>query len=122
MDTRKTNRRLSLLCLALAAAACLAGTAQAQSLRWRDAHTVSVRYADLNLATVEGATTLYRRIRGAARSVCGREGRSIEDQRMWEACFHTTVSDAVATVHSPLLSTLDSGTAGNAAATALLTR
>jgi len=122
MDTCKINRRVSLLCLAIAGAACLAGTAQAQTHDWREAHTLKVGYADLNLTTLEGATKLYNRIRGAARFVCGEEGRSLDEQRLWKACFHATVTDAVTTVHSPLLTTLDSGAASKATATALLTR
>jgi UrcA family protein len=42
--------------------------------------SVTVRYADLDLSRVAGAQTLYKRIKGAARSVCGDQGRRIEEQ------------------------------------------
>ena len=36
-----------------------------------DARSTLVSYRDLNLAAVEGEQTLHRRVKGAARSVCG---------------------------------------------------
>lgn len=106
MDTRKSIRRLSLGALALVCAACLLGNAQAQTADARLGHKVTVKYGDLNLSTETGARTLYRRIRGAARSVCGEEGRAIYEQRIWEGCFRGAMDEAVAAVHSPLLTSI----------------
>lgn len=106
MDTRKSIRRLTLGTLTLVCAACLIGNAQAQSAEARFAHKVTVKYGDVNLSTESGARTLYRRIRGAARSVCGEEGRSIDEQRMWARCVRNSMDEAVATVHSPLVTAI----------------
>ena len=53
-------------------------------------HKLTVKYSDLNIASAAGATTLYHRIRGAARFVCGEEGRGIDEQLMWNSCFHAS--------------------------------
>jgi len=106
MDIRKLNRRLGLISLAAACACLLPLAAEADQAR-----TVKVHYADLNLTTVHGAKTLYARIRGAARSVCGDEPYGIDEQRAWHSCFDGTVSDAVATVNSPMLTAIERGEA-----------
>jgi UrcA family protein len=85
--------------------ACMAGTALAQEPSSAAAKVMTVRYSDLNLSTTAGARTLYFRILGAARYVCGEEGsqHGIDMQNYWNGCFQTAVNDAVTKVHSPLL-------------------
>jgi len=102
--------RSPLACAALGAA-LLAGTALgSEAAGGRPAaRTLTVRYADVNLATVAGATTLYRRIQGAARLVCGEPGRSLSEQREWAQCYRDAVNDAVATVNNPTLTAVHSG-------------
>jgi UrcA family protein len=119
MDKCRPIRRFSLISVAVAGAVLLAATAQAQT---PDVRTVTVRYSDLNLESAAGATTLYIRIRSAARFVCGDTGHGIDALRVWNACFHTSVSDAVSAVHSPLLSAVDAGTSIKSTPTARLTR
>ncbi len=90
--------------LVLASAVCLLGAASAgASQSASPVPSVTVKYRDLNLNTIEGANTLYRRIRGAARTVCGEEGRALFEQQAWRACFEDALARAVATVNSPLL-------------------
>jgi UrcA family protein len=96
--------------------------ATAQAAGAREVHTLTVKYSDLNLTSAAGATQLYNRIRGAARFVCGEEGRRLEEQIVWNDCFHTSVSDAVSAVHSPLLSALDAGSGIKSTPTARLTK
>jgi UrcA family protein len=122
MDTCTPIRRFSLISAALAGAALLAATAQAQTPDVHQLHTVTVRYGDLNLASTAGATTLYNRIRGAARFVCGEEGPGIDEHLQWNGCFHATVSDAVGAVHSPLLSALHANAGIKSTPTAQLSR
>ena len=86
------------------------------------ARTMTVTYRDLNLSTVAGATTLYQRIKGAARSVCGDEGRRFDEQRQWTICYRGAIAGAVATVHSPLLTAVHSGESNESDVTAMLTR
>jgi UrcA family protein len=99
-----------------------AATAQAQAPEAREVHTLTVKYSDLNLTSAAGATQLYNRIRGAARFVCGEEGRRLEEQMVWNDCFHTSVSNAVSAVHSPLLSALHEGSGVKSTPTARLTK
>ena len=63
---------------------------------------MTVQYGDLSVSTLAGATTLYRRIEGAARYVCGIAGRSFAEQRDWNRCYERAVADAIATVNSPV--------------------
>ena len=84
--------------------------------------TMTVTYRDLNLSTVAGATTLYQRIKGAARLVCGDEGRRFDEQRQWKSCYRGAIAGAVATVHIPLLSAVHSSENNESAVTAMLTR
>jgi UrcA family protein len=72
-------------------------------------YSIKVGYSDLDLNTQAGATTLYDRIRGAARQVCGYEGQTFTDQALWRSCFNGAISDAVATVNNPRLTALHQG-------------
>ena len=64
-----------------------------------------VRFHSLDLSGIEGVTTLYGRLRNAARAVCdplkGREMWIREEQR---ACMDKAIADAVASINRPLLS------------------
>jgi UrcA family protein len=84
--------------------------------------SITVRYADLDLSRAAGAQTLYQRINGAARSVCGDQGRRIEEQHQWKSCYRGAIADAIVKVNSPLLTLLHSGQNGEAPATARLNR
>ena len=101
MKTRTLAARSVTLVVALA----LPGAVLAQDRQSMDVRTMTVHYADLNIATASGATTLYHRIIGAARNVCGEEGYELDldARRSWDDCFRSAVNDAVEKVHSPLL-------------------
>ena len=71
--------------------------------------SVKVSYADLDLNTQAGAATLYGRLRGAARQLCGYEGTTFTDQAIWNECVKRAVGDAVAKVNSPQLTALYTG-------------
>jgi len=64
-----------------------------------------VRFGDLNLDARAGAEVLYRRIRTAARDVCGSAERSGSHIRSaaWEECVTSAVRTAVYHVDRPLL-------------------
>jgi hypothetical protein len=76
----------------------------------------------VDLSTTDGAATLYRRLQGAARFVCGESGRGLADQRAWNDCYRQAVGAAVDTVDSPRLTALYREHSGAAAVTAMLTR
>jgi UrcA family protein len=82
----------------------------AQALAYDGSKSIKVRYSDLDLTTQAGADTLYHRIRGAARQVCGYEASSFWGQRSFRNCVNGAVGNAVATVNSPLLTALHAGT------------
>lgn len=77
-----------------------------------DTRSMTVRYADVNLTTVAGATALYQRIEGAARLVCGDSGRSLAEQRAAKICYQNAVAEAVSTVNNPTLTAIHQGREG----------
>jgi UrcA family protein len=91
-------------CVTMAGALLLAGPGNAFAATTDGAPSVTIRFADLNLNTTAGARTLYQRISGAAHLVCGPDGRGFDEQREWRGCYQQAVRNAVAQVHSPLLS------------------
>lgn len=68
---------------------------------------VVVHFADLNISTSQGAEALYRRIHGAAGTVCSRMYPSTEAYR-WhkDSCLQNLIADAVTKVNEPALSAL----------------
>jgi UrcA family protein len=65
---------------------------------------IEVSYADLNLSTTEGAAVLYGRLRAAAENVCSEH--NMEDLRnvfRVKVCVSTAISDAVAQIDQPAL-------------------
>jgi UrcA family protein len=67
--------------------------------------TYIVRFSDLDVSKIEGAKTLYGRLRYAAMMVC----TPLESAGAWgaaqhNACMDKAIADAVASVNRPLLS------------------
>jgi UrcA family protein len=83
---------------------------------------VTVKYGDLNLSTIEGASTLYHRLKSAATSVCDDQGRGIGAYQAWRSCYRAAMADAVAKVNSPLLTGLYKGPNNTAPKTAMLNK
>ncbi len=68
------------------------------------APSVIVRFADLDLSRSEGATALYRRLKGAAETVCAAlEDRELARQTLFKACVQGAISAAVAKIDQPVL-------------------
>jgi UrcA family protein len=63
---------------------------------------ISVKYADLNLASPSGALVLYERIRAAARSACNYFW--FETDAAEARCLQNAIASAVAKVDRPALS------------------
>jgi UrcA family protein len=104
MKTRKLTHSATLICATLGAAVGLGATdamAAAQATR-----SVTVNYGDVNLATLAGASTLYERLQGAARTVCGDQGRRMAELRDWEDCYHGAIDGAVAAVNNPIVTAI----------------
>ena len=97
--------------LALASLACLLTAASAgASQPAREVPSVTVSYGDLNLSTTEGANALYQRIRLAADSVCGYQGRTLLERQLWMSCFNEAVERAVGAVGNPTLTSVHART------------
>ena len=73
-----------------------------------NARVATVRYADLDLASRDGAHALIQRVRQAADAVCGGAPSlaSLNDQDRYQACVGRTVDGAVQQLNSPLVSRL----------------
>jgi len=88
---------------ALALSACLvAYNASAQP----NAQTVS--FADLDLSKPAGAQTLYKRIKAAARHVCGPVDNYtfVTPANAFRQCYAKAIADAVAQIDRPSLTAL----------------
>lgn len=70
--------------------------------------TLAVSYADLDLSKPAGAQTLYKRIKAAARNVCGPADRYTyaTPSQGFRQCFDKAIADAVAQVDRPSLTAL----------------
>lgn len=100
MATSNTSRIAGGL-LAAAATLVLAAPLQASDLVGPD---VSIRYADLDIDTVEGATQLLKRINSAADSVCARlDHGDLASAANSDRCKSKLTSAAVARVNNPVL-------------------
>lgn len=111
---------------ALAAISCTlaAGTASAGGTS-RDPLSVKVSYADLNLATVDGATALYGRLKRAAREVCGLDYVQPDERlhsSIWKTCYDSAIAEAVTKVNSPMLAAVHSSKVGPSQGRTLLSQ
>jgi UrcA family protein len=71
--------------------------------------SVRVSYGDLNLASEQGANTLYARVAAAARQVCGADGVDARDLHAYAAersCESHAIANAVRAVQSPSVASL----------------
>lgn len=75
-----------------------AGAAEDSSVR-----KITVKFADLNVSTPEGAAALYARIRTAALSVCGQQLDQMWTRAATNGCVHKAIADAVTKVNEPAL-------------------
>jgi UrcA family protein len=106
MNTLKLDPRSSPWSVALASLACLLSVAPVLATAPVETRSVSVRYADLDLADAAGAAALYHRLQGAARVVCGYEQGNLAAFAHVNRCNRSAISDAVSSVKAPLLSAI----------------
>jgi UrcA family protein len=100
----RVRRAAAALALALGSALAVAGEASDHTTLRQQ----TVRFGDLNLQSVEGVVTLYRRITSAAEEVCApssRPGSRIVSSD-YRDCVARAVAEAVAKIGRPELSTL----------------
>jgi UrcA family protein len=103
--------RAALTVLASGLVAVTATVANAAQLE-ADAPTISVSYADLNLATEQGTLALYRRIVSAAHQVCyTNTGPNARLAAQAQHCVDEAVARAVHDIQSPKLAELQAARA-----------
>lgn len=81
-----------------------AGFQSAYAAPPQDAPSVVVRFADLDLSRSEGVAVLYRRLNGAAKTVCAAlDGSDLARHLSFDGCVQSALSTAVAKVGKPAL-------------------
>ncbi len=112
----------SLWSVAFTSVVCLLGCSEASAGPATGGRAVTVNYRDLNLSTIDGAITLYKRLKGAARTVCDGPLTGVAAYQEWRSCYDAAMADAVAKVNSPLLTAVHRGPNKDAATIAMLTK
>jgi UrcA family protein len=104
----------------LSAAICVLFGSAAVGAPWTSAQadeqpppSKTIKYADLNLQTVEGARVLYNRIRLAATQVCETNDRDPIMRDARPKCVDTAIDNAVKKVNEPSLTALRFGNSGD---------
>ena len=96
--------RSSIAALAAGIVAATAVGVSAAAIPAADAPSVVVHYADLDLASEQGARALYRRIASAAWNVCPEvDNRNLKASAESRTCREQAIARAVRDVGTPLL-------------------
>jgi UrcA family protein len=98
------------------AAFALAANAQADTQQSIElAPQTSVAYAAEDLDTDKGAENVYRKLRKAARRVCGIDGGflNLSEKTLAKKCVDDTLASAVRKIDRPLLTTLHDSSGRN---------
>ena len=105
--------KTSILTLALGASALLLAAAPTASVAAQPdgVFSVTVKYDDLNLASREGAKTMYQRIEKTAQSLCGSEPdiHQLGGRAIWRTCVNDTVDHAVSSLNDPMVASFSGG-------------
>jgi UrcA family protein len=102
------NRLLARAGISAAFALCTCLVAHGASAAQLRLKTTTVSFADLDLSKAAGAQTLYKRIKVAARRVCGPADRYTygTPSNPFRKCVDAAIADAVAQVDRPSLTAL----------------
>lgn len=104
--THKTFLATAIAAFAFAAANAQAETQAQQSVEL--APQMSVQYAAEDLETDKGAENVYRKLRKAARRVCGIDGGflNLSEKTLAKKCVEDTLASAVRKIDRPMLTTV----------------
>ena len=102
MNISSPSVRLGLIASAILG--MLAASFSAVSAAAPSSASITVRYADLNIASPAGARTLYERIRTASQSACNYFWFKSDEQET--RCVRNTIANAVTQIDQPALSTI----------------
>jgi UrcA family protein len=102
--SHKNSFAIAVAAFAFAAASAQAETQQSIEL----APSVSVQYAAEDLETDKGAENVYRKLRKAARRVCGIDGGflNLSEKTIAKQCVEDTLASAVRKIDRPMLTAL----------------
>lgn len=77
--------------------------------------TVTVSYSDVAFGNTDGAASVYRKLKNAARRVCGVDSgsKTLELQLAARDCYEETLADAVRKIDRPTLTALHSSKTRN---------
>lgn len=105
MNVPSMKRATTVLVASMTMTAAMSMPATAAHAAANDSASVTVHFADLNADSDAGSKTLYRRLRQAARQVCGDEFsvRDLDERRNIEKCQQVAIENAVAQVNQPRL-------------------
>jgi UrcA family protein len=118
----KSIQHSSLWSVAFTSVVCLLGSSEASAGPSATGRVATVNYRDLNLSTIQGAITLYERLKGAARTVCDGPVTGVAAYQEWRSCYDAAIADAVAKVNSPLLTAVHRGPNKDATTIAMLAK
>jgi UrcA family protein len=94
----------SIILVAVAAfVTCSVSLAKADSDSSFEPRSVTVKFADLDTASTQGAAALYRRLRSASASVCRNLEPGKDLARVWaySECLRMALSNAIVKVNRP---------------------
>ena len=103
MNTHTARIRAQSFVRFAALAACVALSAYAQAGDRMVTVAEAVSTVGIDLATPEGARTLYVRLKRAARSVCGPNQLGLEAPANPMACYEDSLGEAIRSVNQPQL-------------------
>ena len=106
------TRTQNFCAIAIAAFAFTAANAQAETQETIElAPSVSVQYAAGELDTDKGAENVYRKLRKAARRVCGIDGGflNLSEKTLAKKCVDDTLANAVKKIDRPMLTAQHDG-------------
>jgi len=117
LTLRRASERLSAGAAALALTALMLLTVDVRAAESEEVPpSVKVHYSDVDFGTATGTANVYRKLKTAARKVCGLNvGVRLSQDRLVAAqkCFEEALADAVRRVDRPMLTSVHAASARN---------
>jgi len=117
---RRTSERLTAGAAAIAATFLMLATVEVRAAdASADLPRVSVSYQDIEFATANGTENVYRKLKVAARKVCGLEvGQTgsvltLDQKVRGKACVEEALTDVVRRLNRPMLTSVHEASARN---------
>jgi UrcA family protein len=107
------NKLYTAICVLFGSAAAGAPWTSAQASDEPPPPSKTVKFADLDIQTAEGAKVLYNRIRHAAEKVCDPVWHDPVMREAASGCVATAIDNAVKKVNAPQLTALRFGESNN---------